>query len=100
MALHFFKFYYSASKLIGRLPKPLHSILWNTLKQIQTYVKPILNDDTPDPLILHIGCNDIGNKQLTENEIAEWIVKIGRQCKENNVNDVFILSLTCRTQKN
>ena len=64
-----------------------------------TYVKPILNNDTPDVLILHIGCNDIGNKQLPKNEIAEWIVKIGRQCKESNVNDVFISSLICRAQK-
>ena len=59
----------------------------------------MLNDDTSDVLILHIGCNDIANKQLTENEIAEWIVKIGRQCKESNVNDVFISSLICRAQK-
>ena len=59
----------------------------------------MLNDDTPDVLILYIGCNDIANKQLTENEIAEWIVKIGRQCKESNVNDVFISSLICRAQK-
>ena len=71
-----------------------------TLKQMKTYVKPILNDDTPDVLMLHIGCNNIGNKQLTENEIAEWIiVKVGRQCKESNVNDVFISSLICRAQK-
>ena len=41
----------------------------------------------------------IGNKQLTKIEIAEWIVKIGRQCKENNVNDVFISSLIYRAQK-
>ena len=33
-----------------------------TLKQIETYVKPNLNDDTPDVLILRIGCNDIGKK--------------------------------------
>ena len=70
-----------------------------TLKQMETYVKPILNDDTSDVLILHIGCNDISNKQLTETEIAEWIVKIGRQCKESNLNYVFISSLTCRAQK-
>ena len=66
---------------------------------MKTYVKPLLNDDTPDVLILHIHCNDIGNKQLTENEIADWIVKIGRQCKESNVNNVFISSLICRAQK-
>ena len=44
-----------------------------------------------------MGCNDIGNKQLTE--IAEWIVKIGRQCKESNVSNVFNSSLICRAQK-
>ena len=70
-----------------------------TLKQMETYVKPILNDDTPDVLILHIGCNNIGNKQHTENEIAEWIVKMDRQCKENKVNYIFISSLICRAQK-
>ena len=43
---------------------------------METYVKSVLHDDTLDVLMLHIGCNDIGNKQLTENEIAEWIVKI------------------------
>ena len=66
---------------------------------METYVKPILNDDTPDVLILHVGCNGIGNKQFTENEIAECIIKIGWQCKESNVNDVFIPSLICRAQK-
>ena len=66
---------------------------------METYVKPILNDDTPGVLIQHIGCNNIGNKQLTENEIEEWIVKIGRQCKESNISDVFISSLICRAQK-
>ena len=75
-----------------------------TLKQMETYAKPVLNNDTPDALILHIGCNDIDNKQLTENEIAEWIVKIdnvdkGWQCKESHMNDVFISSLICRAQK-
>ena len=70
-----------------------------TLKQMEKYVKPVLIDDTPDVLILHIGCNDVGNKQLTGNEIAEWIVKIGRQCKESNVNDAFISLLICRAQK-
>ena len=70
-----------------------------TLKQMETYVKPILNDDTSDIIILHIGCNDVSNKQLTETEIAERFVKLGRQYKESNVKDVFISSLICRAQK-
>ena len=69
-----------------------------TLKQMETYVKPTLTDDTPDVLILHIGCNDVGNRNLTDNDIAEWIVKIGKYCKESGVNYVFISSLVCRAQ--
>ena len=39
-----------------------------TLKQMETYEKPILNDDTPDDLLcMYFGCNDIVNKQFTEN---------------------------------
>ena len=60
-----------------------------TLKQMESYVKPILNDDTPDVLILHVGCNDISNKQLTETEIAKRIVKIGRQYEENKRKRCF-----------
>ena len=58
---------------------------------MKTYGKPILNDDTPDVLLLHTGWNKNGNKQFTENEITEWIVKVGRQFKESNIND-FILT--------
>ena len=64
-----------------------------TLKQKETYVKPILNDDTPGVLILHIGCKDIGNKQFTENEIPEWVLKIGRQCKESKRCFYFIINM-------
>ena len=66
---------------------------------METYVKSILNDDASGVLILLIGCNDISYKQLAETEIAECIVKKCRQCKESNVNDVFISSLICRAQK-
>ena len=38
---------------------------------MEKYEKPILNDDTSDVLILHIGCNDSGSKQVKENKIAE-----------------------------
>ena len=62
-------------------------------------MKSVLNGDTPDILILFIGCNDIGHKQLTENENSKWIVKVSRQCKGSNVSDVFISLLICRVQK-
>ena len=70
-----------------------------TIKQMETYVKAIIQDDTPDVVILHIGCNDISNKNMSANDIAEGIINIGRYCKEHNVNNVTISSLICRSQK-
>ena len=62
-----------------------------TIKQMETYVKPIIQDDTTDAVILHIGCNDISNKNMSANDVAEVIINIGRYCKEHNVNNVTIL---------
>ena len=69
-----------------------------TIKQMETYVKPIIYDNTPDAVILHIGWNDISNRNMSANDIVEGIINIGRYCKEQNVNDVIISSLICRTQ--
>ena len=49
---------------------------------METFVKPVLNNNTPDALILHISYNDTGNKQLTENGIVDWTVKLVGECKE------------------
>ena len=70
-----------------------------TVKLMETYVKSVIQDDTPDVVILHIGCSDISNKNMSENGIAEGIINIGRYCKEHNVNNATISSLTCRSQK-
>ena len=69
-----------------------------TIKQMEIYVKPIICDNTPDVVILHIGCNDISNRNISANDIVEGIINIGKYCKEQNVNDVIISSLICRTQ--
>ena len=60
---------------------------------METYVKSIIQDDTPDVVILHIGCNDISNKNMSANDIAEDIINIGRYYKEHNVNNTTISSL-------
>ena len=45
---------------------------------METYVKSIIQDDTLDVVISHIGCNNISNKNVSENDIAEGIINIGR----------------------
>ena len=66
---------------------------------METYVKPIIQDDTPDVVILHTGCNDISDKNMSANDIAEGIINIGSYYKEHNVNNATISSLICRPQK-
>ena len=70
-----------------------------TIKQTETYVKPILQDDTPDVVILRIGCNETSNKNMSANNIAKDVINTGRYCKEHNVNNVTISSLICRFQR-
>ena len=69
------------------------------IKQMKTYIKPIIQDDTPDAVILHLECNDISNKNMWANDIGEGIINIGGYCKEHNVDNVTISSLLCRSQK-
>ena len=61
-----------------------------TIKQMETYVKPIIQDYKPDAVILHIECNDISNKNMSANDISRGVFDIKRYCKEHNVNNVTI----------
>ena len=70
-----------------------------TIKPIETYVKPIIQEDTCDEVNLHMGCNGISNKNMSANDIAESIINIGRYCEEHNVNNATVSSLICRFQK-
>ena len=60
---------------------------------METYVKPILNDDKPVALILHVGSNDTGNKQLKTygkwNCGMDWDCKSA--CKEGSTNSKMIV---------
>lgn len=66
---------------------------------METHVKPIIQGDTTNVEILRIGFNDISNKKLSANDIAEGIINIGRYFQEHNANNVTISSLIWRSQK-
>ena len=40
---------------------------------MKTYVEPIIQDYKTDVVILHIGCNDISNKNMSAKDIAEGL---------------------------
>lgn len=60
---------------------------------METHVKPIIQGDTTNVEILRIRFNDISNKNLSANDIAEGIINIGRYFQEHNANNVTISSL-------
>ena len=45
------------------------------LKQMETYVKPVLNDDTPDVLILNIGWNDMETNNLRKMKLRNGLLR-------------------------
>lgn len=52
----------------------------------------MINDNTLDVVILHIGCNDISNKYMSADDIEEVIINVGRYCNKRNV-DNFIRTI-------
>ena len=68
-----------------------------SLKELKHNIQFFLEEDTPDAIIFHGGCNDInprdGNKKLSEYQIAENIIEIAELCRSYGVKDVTLLFL-------
>ena len=68
-------------------------------KQLQYYVMPTLTDDSPNRIVLHAGCNDVGDRNSTPEDIAKKIQELAMLCRSYGVNEVFISSIICRNNK-
>ena len=64
-------------------------------------VLPILKEDKPDSVLIHIGTNNVNNHKLyavSPEKLASDIIEIGHTCKSFNVKEVFISSVLCRNE--
>ena len=52
-----------------------------------------------DIYIFHGGCNDVNNKNLTPEKVANEIADMAIPCHDYGVNDVFITKMICRRDK-
>ena len=68
-------------------------------KPMDHYILPLLVDDKPDAVIIHVGTNDILTNANHE-EIARNIIKIGLNCKIDGVNDLVIFSVLVKKNPN
>ena len=82
-----------------------HAVIKNfdgaTTKRLGHHVLPILKEDKPDSVLIHIGTNDVNNHKLyavSPEKLASGIIEIGRTCKSFNVKEVFISSVLCRNE--
>ena len=72
-----------------------------TNKQLNHYVIPTLIEESPDIVVIHCGTNDINPRfkqpHLDAEKIANDMIEIGKTCRNNGVNEVFISSIVCRS---
>ena len=62
---------------------------------------PILKEDKPDSVLIHIVTNDINYHKsyaVSTEKIASDIIEIGRTCKSFNVKELFISSVLCQNE--
>ena len=85
-----FNYYLENGKAIKR------SFPGATASQINYYIEEVLNEETPDKMLINIGTNNLTHKDQTEEETAKEIWTIVNKCHEYGVNHIFVSGLTCR----
>ena len=70
-----------------------------TLKHLKYCVVPSLVGETPDRITMYGKCNDINNKNLTPEKIANKIGDIAILYPGYGLNDVLMSAMICRRSK-
>ena len=84
------------NKLLCNLFAKLRLFHGVTLKHLNYYVVSSLIKETPSRIISNGGCNDVNNKKLTSENIANDIGDIAILFHGYGVNDTFIPAMICR----
>ena len=65
--------------------------------ELEHYIKPMLINNKPDIVVIHIGTNDIDFRNVDNgaivNNTAENIINIANLCKEYGINEIVISSI-------
>ena len=68
--------------------------------QLDYYVFPMLVDEKPDNVVIHIGSNDITKFNYINNinveELAHRIINIGLKCRSYGVSHIAVSSILKR----
>ena len=73
-------------------------------KALHSYTDYTLSSYNHDIAVIHVGTNDLsprrGNEYLNENQIAQQIINIAKNCQSKGVKKVVISSIIKRSDKN
>ena len=69
-------------------------------KPLDSFVVPILVDETAQTVVIHIGSNDITEskiKQINLDDLTRRIIDIGLKCRSYGVRNIAISSILVRS---
>ena len=59
----------------------------STVKDMNSYCQPVI-DRAPDQILLHVGTNDLSNKQKSDVNIAQDIIDLAKRIESHHINVV------------
>ena len=71
------------------------------VKRLDHYITPVLEEDQPDIVIIHVGCNDITYNSIENidvNDLSNRLLDIGKKCKSYGVETVIFSSILAKKQ--
>ena len=74
-----------------------------TVQRLNHFVEPMLVEDKPDVVLIHVGCNNVTKDmkdKLNVKELSKNIIDIGLKCKAYGVDEVIISSILVKKDRN
>ena len=67
-----------------------------TSKQLNHYTLPTLIEESPNTVVIHVGTNDLKQKDKTKEDIAKEIMNIGITSRKHGAKNIVISSIVTR----
>ena len=79
----------------------MNSFSGATINRLNHFITPILEEDRPDIVIIHVGSNDITHNSINNIDakgISKRIIDTGKKCLLYGVKEVIISSIFIKRQ--
>ena len=89
------------NNLINEGKAHLNNFNGTTINRLDHFITPILEEDRPDIVIIHVGSNDITHNTINNidaKDISKRIIDIGKKCLLYDVKEVKISSIFIKRQ--